>query len=156
MKKALYIVFAAALLFAVFGCEPSDSAKKFEKENKEKEYAEFIPPADGKITSEQKDRYIAVAKELTAAVEAQRSVIQEFNKKYGITDEADLGKLEKENPMAMEEWQNIGYQWTAKEMEIYRKNSLSQSEFEWIASALTEELNTDVQKEVEKALTPIE
>lgn len=157
MKKVFYILFASVMLFSLFGCEPSDSAKKFDKKDTEKkEYVEFTPPADGRITAEQKDRYIAVAKDLTDAVEKQRSVIQEFNKKYNISDEAGLSALEKENPKALEEWQNIGYQWTAKEMEIYRKNKLSQSEFEWIASALTEELNSDIQKEVEKALTPAE
>jgi len=157
MKKVFYILAASILLVSLFGCEPSDSAKTFEKKTGESnEYTTFNPPADGKITIDQKDRYIGVAKDLTAAVEKQRDIIQEFNKKYNITDETQLGDLEKKDKKAFEEWQKIGYEWTAKEMEIYRKNNLSQAEFEWVASALTDSINTTIQQEVEKALTSAE
>jgi len=155
MKKVFYIFVASILLISFFGCEPSDSAKTFEKKTAESdEYSTFTPPADGKITVDQKERYIGVARDLTAAIEKQRDIIQEFNTKYNITDETQLGDLEKKDKKAFEEWQKIGYEWTAKEMEIYRKNNLPQAEFEWVASALTDSINTVIQQEVEKALTP--
>jgi len=150
MKNMIFVLMISALLFA-FGCTPSDSAANL-KEG-EAMNAEFTPPADGKITEEQMNRYIATANEMSTELNIISEKMQTFKAKYGIKDETDMEDLSKFGPGAKEEFESLMKDWEAKEKEIYSKNKMTPSEFEWIAAGLTDPLNTEIQKQVEKALS---
>lgn len=139
------------VLFSVFGCTPSDSATNLKET--EMATAEYVPPADGKITEEQMTRYIATATEMSKELNLISEKMQAFKAKYGITDDAQMDDLSKVKAGAKEEFEAILKEWEQKEKDIYSKNKMTPSEFEWVAAGLTDPLNTDVQKKVEKALS---
>jgi len=150
MKNMVYFLMILELLF-LFGCTPSDSATNLKKG--ESSIETFTPPADGKITEEQVNRYIATASEMSSELSIISEKIKALKVKYGIKDDVDMEDMSKLGPGAKEEYDAIIKNWEVKEKEIYSKNKMTPSEFEWIAAGLTEPQNTEIQKRVEKALS---
>lgn len=151
MKRVLILtIITAVIIFA--GCQPTPDAQRNAMSNKNvKETKEFVPPADGKISEKQAETYIAVAKDLNNAIMEQVEIMQEFYDKYSISGKEEIETL-KDNEDAMAEWDDIIKIWEAKEANVYTKHNISSAEFDWIASALIDEQNADVQKKIEKAL----
>ncbi|MFO8062458.1 MAG: hypothetical protein R6U31_05980 [bacterium] len=153
------IIITAIIILTVFlaGCEASSDAqrnalgKRNDKEMVKEE--SFTPPADGKITKPQADKYIAVAKRLNQAIEEQIVIMQEFYEKYDIEGKEEIESLEN-NDEAMERWDEILKEWEAKETRIYKDEGLSSDEFDWIASALIDDKNKAVRLIVQQELSP--
>lgn len=150
MKNIFAVLFIAIILFT-FGCTPSDSAKNLGGENGQVEA--YTPPADGKITEEQMNRYIATANMMTKELMVTSEKMMAFKAKYGIKDETDLENLDKFGAGAKSDFEAIMKEWEEKEANIYKSNNMSPSEFEWVAAGLTDPLNAEIQKKVEKALS---
>ena len=149
MKKLLFIL-SIVLMLLLNSCQPSQSAK-IQKENEMKKAEQFTPPADGKITDRQVEKYILVAKALNNAIAEQVVKMNDFYKKYDITGKEELGKL-KDNKKAMDEWNKLMANWEKTEEQVYKKYKMSSEEFDWIASALIENKNIPAQKKIEEAL----
>jgi len=109
-----------------------------------------------RISEEDKQKYIQVCILLEKAVQEHTSVLEEFKKKYGLSENmaelADSVYREK-HPEVVKAWEEIQEEWNAKEQEIYRKVGLTGEEFLRIASALTDPANADIQKEIEQAIS---
>ncbi|MEO0288951.1 MAG: hypothetical protein ABIN00_04895 [candidate division WOR-3 bacterium] len=151
MKK---ILFFTLVIFFMASCTPTDNAKDIGKKVQKEETAKnvYTPPADGKITPEQMEKYIKVAKELTLEIEKMSQKVDEFKKKYNLSDE-DMENLDKKGDKIRQEFEGIKSNWEKIEREIYRKNNITPEEFEWIAAALTDSVNSEVQKKVEQELS---
>lgn len=155
MKRIFAIIFIIIAVMLITGCEPSENAKNIANPQENMEDVQmqaFTPPADGMITPVQADKYIQVAKDFNSAIMDQVKIMDDFYKKYSITGKEEISKLEG-NDKAMEEWENIKGLWTKKEVKIYSDNNMTSEEFDWIAQALIDPKNSDIQKKIEKALT---
>ncbi|MGE3062790.1 MAG: hypothetical protein AB7T10_04070 [bacterium] len=150
MKNMIFVLMILALLF-VFGCTPSDSAKNLNEA--ESQVEQYTPPSDGKITEEQMNRYISTASMMSKELLVISEKVMAFKAKYGMKDETDLENLDKFGPGAKSDFEAIMKEWEQKEANIYKTNNMSPSEFEWVAAGLTDPLNTEIQKKVEKALS---
>ncbi len=149
MKKALLYALLITLIVSI-GCverqgKPSEEVKP------------FVPPADGKITISQKDAYIKASVALKAAMDSYSSKIKEFIEKHKVnpdlTQMADSAFLA-ENPEIKKAWDVLDTEWMKMQDEAYKNAGIIEDEFNWIGGALTDSINTDIQKEVEKALSP--
>ncbi|MDI6701123.1 MAG: hypothetical protein QME48_07875 [bacterium] len=152
MKK---IFFAILISLLIISCTPTDNAKDIGKREMKEEVnpkSSFAPPADGKITEEQIGKYINVAKELTTEIENMSKKVEEFKKKYNLTED-DMENLDKKDEKIRKEFESIKSNWENIEQSIYKKYNISQDEFEWIAAALTDSVNSEIQKRVEKELS---
>jgi len=152
MKK---IVFVILITLLIISCTPTDNAKDIGKREMKEEVnpkSSFVPPADNKITEEQIGKYINVAKELTMEIEKMSKNVEEFKKKYNLTDN-DMENLDKKGDKIKKEFESIKNSWDNIEQGIYKKYNISQDEFEWIAAALTDSVNSEFQKRVEKELS---
>ncbi len=151
MKKILFVL---VMILILISCAPSDAAKNIGKKTEQEENKEitFVPPADGKITSEQIEKYVKVAKELTAEIENMSKIMESFKSKYKLTDD-DVINIDKKDAKIKKEFEEIQKKWEDIESNIYIKYNLSQEEFEWIATALTEPVNSEAQKKVEEELS---
>lgn len=151
MKK---ILFFTMVIFLIISCTPTDNAKDIGKRVQKEETVNnvYTPPADGKISPEQMEKYIKVAKELTLEIEKMSQKVEEFKKKYNLSDE-DMENLDKKGDKIKQEFEGIKSNWEKIESEIYKKNNITPEEFEWIAAALTDSVNREVQKKVEEALS---
>jgi arginyl-tRNA synthetase len=150
MRKALFFALLIALIVSV-GC-----VEKPEKpDNGEAE--PFVPPADGKITGGQKDCYIKASIGLKAAMDTYSNKIKEFVDTYEVnpdlTQMADSAFLA-EHPEIKKAWDALTEEWLKMQEEAYKNAGISEDEFNWIGGALTDSINTDIQKEVEKELSP--
>ena len=109
-----------------------------------------------RISEEDKQKYIQVCILLEKAVQEHTSVLEEFKKKYGLSENmaelADSVYREK-HPEVVKAWEEIQEKWNAKEQEIYKKVGITDEEFLRIASALTDPANADIQKEIEQAIS---
>lgn len=152
MKRTVIITaIMAAILFA--GCQPTADAQRNAMNNSTADKADkFIPPADGKISEKQADTYIKVAQDLNNAILEQVEIMQEFYDKHSISGKEEIERL-KDDRAAMDEWDDIIKIWEAKEAAVYKKHNITSEEFDWIASALIDEQNAEIQKKIEKALT---
>lgn len=150
MRKALLFALLVALVVG-FGCvekpdkPPDDGGKP------------FVPPSDGKITVTQKDSYIEASIALKAAMDAYSIKIKGFVEKHKVnpdlTEMADSTFLA-EHPEIKKAWDVLDEEWVRMQEEAYKKAGIAEEEFNWIGGALTDSINADIQKEVEKALTP--
>ncbi|MDY6787878.1 MAG: hypothetical protein SVK54_07120 [candidate division WOR-3 bacterium] len=153
------ITITAIIILTVFlaGCEASSDAERTalgKKNDKEMVREEgFQPPADGRISKPQADKYIAVAKRLNQAIEEQIVIMQEFYNEYNIEGKEEIESLEN-NEEAMARWDEILKEWEAKEAKIYKEEGLSSDEFDWIASALIDDKNKAVRLIVQQELSP--
>jgi len=153
MKK-IYPFFSLflALLF-IIGCggKPSANTKK------EVEIKPFTPPANGKITEQQKDAYIKASIVLDSVMKIYSDNIKDFVDKYKVNQ--DLSQLAdttflKKHPDIKNAWDKLNKKWDNMQKEAYKSAGISEEEFNWIGGALTDTINSQVQKDVEKALSP--
>lgn len=151
MKKVFFVL---VMILILVSCAPSDAAKNIGKktELEENKKETFIPPADGKITAEQIEKYVKVAKELTTEIENMSRIMESFKSKYNLTDD-DIVNIDKKDVKIKKEFEDIQKKWEDVESNIYKKYNLSQEEFEWIATALTEPVNSEAQKKIEEELS---
>jgi hypothetical protein len=150
MRKALLVALVIALMVS-FGCvEKQDTPS-------DDEVKPFVPPSDGKITIPQKDAYIKASIALKKAMDSYSVKIKEFVEKHKVnpdlTQLADSAFLAK-NPEIKAAWDVLDKEWMKMQEEAYRNAGIAEDEFNWIGGALTDSINADIQKEVEKALTP--
>lgn len=151
MKK---IMFFTMVIFFIVSCTPTDNAKDIGKKVQKGEISNkiYTPPADGKINQEQMEKYIKVAKELTIEIVKMSQKVEDFKKKYNLSDD-DMENVDKKGDKIKQEFESIKSNWEKIENEIYKKNNITPEEFEWIAAALTDSVNIEVQKKVEQELS---
>ena len=143
------------IIFALFviTCQPSGSAEDYMGKGKEKEQIAktYTPPKDGKITEAQAEKYIKIAKAFHDMIMEQIGIMEEFYQKYDITSKDEIDKIQS-NPKAMEEWEKIILRWEENESKIYIDYKMSSDEFDWVASALIDDKNKEIQQKIQKAL----
>ncbi len=149
MRKACIYLFILALGLG-FGCA--------EKPEKPPEVKPFTPPSDGKITITQMESYIKASKALNEAMTKYSDMIKEFVAKYKV--DQDLSQMSdstfmNSNPDVKKAWEDLMAEWMKMQEEAYKNAGIVEEEFNWTGGALTDEINTDIQKQVEKALTPV-
>lgn len=142
MKKIL------AFIFIFLACQTQPAKPK------------FVPPKDGKITKDMADRYVKAAHYLEQAIKEQGKIVEDFRKKYqeilspDLTELADTAFLRK-HPEVKSEWDAIQKRIEEIEKEAYEKAGITAEEFDWIANALIEEKNKEIQKYVEEQLSKL-
>jgi len=120
----------------------------------------FTPPKDGKITKEMADRYVKAAHYLEQAIKEQGKMVDEFREKYkdllspDLTELADTAFLRK-HPEVKQDWDAIQKRIEEIEKEAYERAGITAEEFDWIANALIEEKNKEIQKYVEEQLSKL-
>ena len=129
-----------------------------EKTEQGEQVKPFTPPVDGKITNQQKDAYVKASIALKSAMEKYSLKIKEFSEKYEIRD--DLSQLSdtvflNEHSEIKRAWGELDEEWKKMQEEAYKSGGISEIEFNWIGGALTDTINTVIQKAVEKALTTV-
>ncbi len=150
MKKYLFIILAALLI--VGGC----SKKKENTKTQKTSTSSFTPPADGKITKDLADKYVAVSRALNKAVFEQSKKIEAFRKRYKLSE--DMTELLdstyiKTHPVVVKEWNSLNKEWEKKQDEIYKSIGMSEDEFNWVAGALINKNNADMQAYISKAFS---
>ena len=119
---------------------------------------EFIPPEDEKITDEMADRYVACAIEIHKLIKGRAEMGREYLDSIGVTIE-QLGDTAfvQENKEILNKYNEItsGENFLEIEKQIYYKNTISEDEFIWIASHLSDTENVEIQKKVAQALSDI-
>jgi len=150
MKILMNRLFPLFLFLIILGCGSSD----------EEATKRFTPPADGKITNEMVDKYVKASQALMEAIKIHTERMNEFREKQGLQD-SDLIKLtdstyRAEHPNVIREWDRLQETWKQEEKKAYRIAAISEDEFTWVASALTDTINLEVQKEIEKKLEEIQ
>jgi hypothetical protein len=147
-KMIVFVFFVLSLLLISVSCG--------EKPDKPQEAESFTPPGDGKITEHQKEAYIKASVALTEAMGSYSKMIDEFTEKYRInrdlTQMSDTSFIKK-HPKIKKAWDELSKKWEDMQNKAYKKAGISEEEFNWIGGALTDSINANVQKEVEKALT---
>ncbi len=149
MRKTCIYLFILALLLG-FGC--------VENPEKPPEVKPFIPSADGKITITQMESYIKASRALNEAMTKYSDMIKEFVAKYKV--DADLSQMSdstfmNSNPDVKKAWEDLMAEWMKMQEKAYKNAGIVEEEFNWIGGALTDSINTDIQKQVEKALTSV-
>ncbi len=149
MKNYLLIFFGVLLIAT--GC-----SKKQENAKKVAATGSFKAPANGKITKDMAEKYVAVSKALNKAVFEQSKKIEAFRKRYKLTE--DMTELLdstyiKTHPVTVKEWKRLNKEWEKKQNEIYKNIGMSEDEFNWVAGALIEEKNADMQQYITKAFS---
>lgn len=151
MKRVFLFLLILTVLFC-FGC-PEKPAEDTEQPE---EVVPYTPPADGRITAEQQGSYIKASLALQEAMEKYSLMIKEFVEKYklnqDLTQMSDTAFLNS-NPDVKKAWGELNKEWDEMQREAYKVAGISEEEFNWIGGALTDIINTAVQKKVEKALT---
>jgi hypothetical protein len=149
MKKALLYALLITMVVG-FGCVEK-SGKPVDEEKP------FVAPADGKITIPQKDAYIKASIGLKSAMDSYSDKIREFVEKYKVnpdlTQMADSAFLAA-HPEIKKAWGELDKEWMKMQEEAYNTAGIAEEEFNWIGGALTDTINSGIQKEVEKALAP--
>jgi len=150
MKKYLFIILTALLI--VGGC----SKKKENAKTQRTGTSLFTPPADGKITKDMADRYVAVSRALNKAVFEQSKKIETFRKRYKLSE--DMTELLdstyiKTHPVVVKEWNSLNKEWEKKQNEIYKRIGMSEDEFNWVAGALINKNNAEMQDYISKAFS---
>ncbi len=149
MRKAVLFTLLITLLVA-FGCEQQEKPV-------DEEVKPFVPPSDGKITETQRDAYIKASMALKTAMDSYSGKIKEFVEKHKVdpdlTQMADSTYLA-ENPDIKKAWDVLDGEWMKMQEEAYKQAEITEEEFNWIGGALTDTINADIQKQVEKALAP--
>lgn len=149
MREACIFLLVIAVMFS-FGCG--------EKAEKPEEVKPFVPPSDGKIRAEQKDAYIKASTALEEAMGKYSLKIKDFVEKHKVNP--DLSQMSdtafmNSHPVIKKAWDELNEKWNIMQNEAYKIADITEEEFNWIGGALTDSINTVIQKEVEKALSPI-
>ncbi len=152
MKK-VYFLFFVFTLFLGFGCQEKPGANT----GKASEIKTFTPPADGKIMENQKQAYIKASFALKKAMDNYSENIKVFIDKYKVNP--DLSQMSdttflKAHPDIRKAWKVLTLKWIDMQNMAYESAGITEEEFNWIGGALTDKINSDIQKDVEKALTP--
>ena len=153
MRKLYPFLTVFLTILFIIGCggKPSANTKK------ETEIKPFTPPADGKITEQQKDAYIKASVALDSVMKIYSDNIKQFVDKYKVNP--DLSQLAdttflKKHPDIKNAWDELNKKWDDMQKGAYKSAGISEEEFNWIGGALTDTINSQVQKDVEKALSP--
>ncbi|HID93988.1 MAG TPA: hypothetical protein EYP60_07815 [bacterium (Candidatus Stahlbacteria)] len=141
-------LFPLLLLLTILGCGSSEESKK-----------SFTPPANGKITEEMATKYVKASQALMEAIKVHTERMNKFRERYGL--DSDLRELtdstyRAEHPEVIRAWDKLQEKWKQEEDKAYRIAGISEDEFTWIASALTDTINSEIQKEIEKKLEAIQ
>ena len=119
---------------------------------------EFIPPEDEKITDDMAERYIACAIDIHKLIKGRAEKGREYLDSIGVTIEqlSDTSFIQ-ENKEVLERYNEItsGENFLETEKQIYINNNITEDEFIWIASHLSDTKNIEVQKRVAQALSDI-
>jgi len=119
---------------------------------------DFVPPVDEKITDEMSDRYIACAIDIHKLIKGRAEMGREYLDSVGISIEqlSDTAFVQ-ENKEILLKYNEItsGENFLEIEKQIYYENNITEDEFIWIASHLSDPENTDIQKKVAQALSDI-
>lgn len=150
MKELWNKLFPLLLLLTILGCGSSEQKSK----------KSFVPPADGKITNEMVDRYVKASQALMEAIKVHTERMNKFRESYGFQD-SDLIRFTDstyrvEHPNVIREWDKLQERWKQEEQKAYRVAGISEDEFTWIASALIDTINSEIQKDIEKRLEAIQ
>lgn len=150
MSALMNKILPLLLLLTILGCGGSEEESK----------KSFMPPANGKITYEMADKYVKVSQALMDAIKIHTGRMNKFRERHGLKD-SDLIKLtdstyRAEHPNVIREWDKLQERWKQEENKAYKVAGISEDEFTWIASALTDTVNSEVQKEIEKKLEEIQ
>ncbi len=128
--------------------KPTGAEQKLTNENM------YISPADGIIADKQLYTYIKIAKELQ--IQINESAIERNNllKKFNIKKEDQLTDtlFMKKHKKFQEALNNLEKVWRDRENKIYNDLNITEDEFVWIASALTDSINADKRKIVRDSL----
>lgn len=120
--------------------------------------AVFTPPADGIITEDMSERYIMCAKDINTLIQQRAEAGKNYLDSLGVTYEqlADSA-FKTNNKEIVDNYNNItvGGNFTESEKSIYRKYSMTEDEFIWIASHLSNPENAEIQAKVTEALLEI-
>jgi len=151
MKALVNKILPLLLLLTILGCGSSEEESK----------KSFVPPANGKIADEMADKYVKVSQALMDAIKIHTERMNKFRERHGLKD-ADLIKLTDstyrvEHPNVIREWDKLQERWKQEENKAYKIADVSEDEFTWIASALTDTVkNAEIQKKIEKRLEEIQ
>lgn len=122
------------------------------------EIPEFIPPEDGKITDEMADKYIKCAEGIHNLIKEKAAEGKNYLDSVGITIE-DLSDstFVIDNKEIIEQYNTItsGINFLDQEKSIYVENNMSEDEFIWIASHLSDPENELIQKRIAEELSEI-
>uniref|UniRef100_A0A7C4Y537 Uncharacterized protein n=1 Tax=candidate division WOR-3 bacterium TaxID=2052148 RepID=A0A7C4Y537_UNCW3 len=124
----------------------------------EKKEGKFTPPKDGIIRKEMADRYINVAVAFDRIVKEQGERINDFKKKYKLSDNLDeiyKAEFRQKHPEIIKEWEEINGNWNAIEDSIYKAFNTSEEEFQWVASALIAPKNKPMQEYIQKRISEL-
>jgi len=151
MKALMNRLFPLLLLLTILGCGSSE----------EESTKSFTPPADGKITDEMASKYVKASQSLMGAIKIHTERMSKFRDRHGLQN-SDLIKLTDstyriEHPKVIREWDKLQEKWKQEENKAYMVAGISEDEFTWIASALTDTVrNAEIQKDIEKKLEAIQ
>jgi len=142
---------AFAVIMLVFaGCKNKNNNKNLEG---------FIPPSDGLIRKSQAARYVNVSVALNKAVNDEAKRIEEFRKKYNISEDMNEiydEKYKKAHPEVEKAWEKLNKKWKIVQDSIYKTNNMSEKEFNWVAGALINPKNKPMQEYIERQIRRLE
>ncbi|MBN1150877.1 hypothetical protein JXA84_06635 [candidate division WOR-3 bacterium] len=118
----------------------------------------FQPPEDGIITEEMSDRYISCAKEINALIQQRAETGKNYLDSLGVTyEQLSDSAFKSKNPEIVETYNQItvGGDFSEIEKSIYQRYSMTEDEFIWIASHLSNPENSEIQEKVTEALMDI-
>lgn len=149
MEALMNRFFPLLLLLIILGCGSSEEQSK----------KSFTPPADGKITEEMANKYVKASQALMEAIKVHTERMNKFKERYGL--DSDLRELTDttyiaEHPEVIRAWNRLQEKWKQEEKKAYKVAGISEDEFTWTASALTDTINSEIQKEIEKKLEAIQ
>ncbi|MBN1620889.1 hypothetical protein JW890_09215 [candidate division WOR-3 bacterium] len=166
MKSALAIILLTALAMISCSQKPgsagdttaSDTSAVNDTLSVEPETLPFTPPVDGIITEEMSERYIQCAVEINNLIQQRAEAGRNYLDSLGVTfEQLSDSTFKAENSQVIENYNNItiGGDFAEAEKNIYRKYSMSEDEFIWIASHLSNPENKEIQAKVTEALLEI-
>lgn len=140
---------AFLLTLVMIGCEVTEGPKQNIKR-------EFVPPEDGKITSQMASAYIDASRYLLEEIKKHEKSIIEFaeihNLSQDLSELADSEYRESHGDI-VRAWDQLVSSWKEVEDNAYKKANITEEEFNWIGGALTDPINKDVQDRVAKELS---
>jgi len=119
---------------------------------------EFTPPEDGKITEEMADKYILCAKGIHNLIKEKAQEGKNYLDSVGITiDNLSDSSFIANNKEVIEQYNLItsGVNFLEQEKSIYIETNMSEDEFIWIASHLSDTENEAIQQRIAEELSEI-
>ncbi|RKX71681.1 hypothetical protein DRP43_02280 [candidate division TA06 bacterium] len=128
--------------------KPAGAEQKLTNENR------YIPPADGIIADNQLYTYIKVAQKLQIQINENAIERNNLLKKFNVQKEDQLidTLFMKKHKKLQEALINLEEVWKKRENKMYNELNITEDEFVWIASALTDSINADKRKIVRDSL----